>query len=297
MNPAFLLVSGALVLVALAGTVLPLTRPRVPLVQQLSDPLEDERDALLRALRELEEDRASGSLREEDYRSLRVATERRAVAVLKALGEQTRAELRGALGGTADGQAAEHSLHRPRRVAAILVGVLLLVSLVPLLAGSLRSRTSDQPITGGVLGPGASANDSDPLAFFVQRVEQNPSDVAARLDLAYRYLNTGQIQAAVTQYEAALQLDPNNAEAHAYLGLVLHLVRHDEEALNQVDEALSLEPGYPEALFIRGLILLKGLHRYAAARTALKAYLRAAPFGSERQAAERLLRSTDRGDA
>ncbi len=113
---------------------------------------------------------------------------------------------------------------------------------IPLLTGSLSSREPGQPITGSL--PGASAQAHDPLAFFERRVQAHPKDVAARLDLAYRYLDVGQIPQAIDQYVAALRLDPENAEAHANLGLLLFPAGRPRVGLSQVDEALSVDPTY-----------------------------------------------------
>lgn len=125
-------------------------------------------------------------------------------------------------------------------------------------------------------------------------MQAHPKDVAARLDLAYPYLDVGQIPQAIDQYVAALRLDPENAEAHANLGLLLFLAGRPRVGLSQVDEALSVDPTYPEALYIKGLILLKGLGRERQAASVLEKYLQLAPFGGERDLVERLLQQVRR---
>ena len=39
-----------------------------------------------------------------------------------------------------------------------------------------------------------------------------PNDLAARLDLAHRYLDVGMIEESLSQYAVALDLDPDDAE-------------------------------------------------------------------------------------
>ncbi|MGH2658304.1 MAG: tetratricopeptide repeat protein [Actinomycetota bacterium] len=281
--------------VAAAGVLAPLSRGRRASLERLSDPLEDERRSLLRALRELDEDRAVGALREEDYRALKAETEARAVAVLRALAERDGQEglqerlrdLREARRGRSAGE--------PRRwVMALVVAASLIAGSIPLLAGSVRSRDPEEAITGD-LGPGASAQQTDPLAFFEERVRQHPRDVAARLDLAHRYLDAGRVREAIDQYIEALRLDPENAEAHAHLGLLLFLAGRPRDGLAEVERALEVERSYPEALYIKGLILLRGLGREGQAAAALRAYLEAAPFGAEREAVRELLREIAAG--
>lgn len=291
--------SAALILLALTGALLPLTRPRVTASVPLADPLEDERRSLARALRELEEDRATGALRDDDYRTLRTETERRAIDVLRRIAPEEaapvlRQEVR---------ELHEQPAPRPTRrrfTAAVVVGALIVAASVPLLAGSLRARNAGQAITGGT-GPGASAGNGaassgqDPLSFFEDRVRRNPSSLQARLDLAHRYLDAGRVGPAAGQYVAALRLDPANAEARAHVGFLLFLGGRSPEGLRQVRRALSLDPSYPEGWFIEGVILVRGLQRPNAGRRALERYLELAPFGAERDTAQALLASIANG--
>jgi Tfp pilus assembly protein PilF len=175
-------------------------------------------------------------------------------------------------------------------VAALLVGASIVGASVPLLAGSLRSREPGQPITGGI-GPGASAGNEDPLAFFQTRVREDPSNLTARLDLAHRYVDAGRVREAAGEYAAALRLDPGSAEARAHVGLILFLAGRAGDGLRQVREALGSDATYPEAWFIEGVILVKGLSRNAAGERALERYLQLAPFGAERDTARALLKA------
>jgi len=151
-----------------------------------------------------------------------------------------------------------------------------------LLAGAVRSRSSDQPITG--------TQPQTPLAFFQQRVHDHPGDVAARLDLADAYLQTGNVEGAIGQYLAALKLDPQNPEARSTLGFLLYKAGKAKDGLTQVQDALKVSPNDPESLYFEGVILLDGLHQPARAAEAFRAYLAAAgPFGERRAEVQTLL--------
>jgi tetratricopeptide (TPR) repeat protein len=295
---ALLLAGAALSAVAAAGVLRPFVRPRELTLERLADPLEDERLGLLRAIKELQEERASGVLAEDDYRALRGDTETRAVAVLRALeardGAGTLAtglkEFRAASAArsspaepSANGATGSPRTGRGRWLPAAVVGAVCLVAIVPLLIASVGNRGANQSITGIERGQSS-------LAFLQQRVAQHPNDLAARLDLAQAYLDSGEINDAVQQYEAALTIDPNDPEARARLGFVLFLGGKPGPGLRQVDLALAASPSdHPEALYFKWIILLRGLNRPAEAREAFLAYLRAAPFGEHRDQVRHLL--------
>lgn len=278
------------------GVVAPFLRSREWTLEKLADPLEDQRLSLLRSLRELDTERASGSLIEADYLALRKETELQAVAVLRQLRSRAAsAELAAAI---------RPSRRRPKRTVAsapvrsgLLPGVLVAAGIAAatasVLAATLTQREPGGLITGEV--PRAAAATAEALTFFEQRVQAHPEDINARLDLAQRFVDAGQVQQATEQYLAVVQIDPKNLEAHTRLGLLLFAAGLSEQGLKAVDRALQIDPTYPQALYARGVILLKGLHRPVDAGTALRAYLNAAPFGSHRVEAEQLLQQATGG--
>jgi tetratricopeptide (TPR) repeat protein len=286
-------VSAVLAAVAVAGVLRPFRRPESRALEATTDPLEDERSGLIRSLRELDDEHATGQLSEETYLALRHETEVRAVAVLRSL--EARDGL-GAMGtelrslrsrhpagaiGNGDGAAMAVTTPRGRRnTVALVIGVIVVGVVAAVLARSVQSRTSGEQITGTTQGG---------LGFFQQRVADHPNDVAARLDLAQRYLETGDPRSAIQQYVAVLELDPRNAEAHAQLGFLVYEAGRPADGLAAVQKALEVDPTYPEALYYEGVILLKGLNRPVEAATAFRAYLQAAPFGAHRDEVERLL--------
>lgn len=277
---------GALAAVAAAGVTAGFRR-RDPLpVEPLADPLEDRRVALLRSLADLEEAHASGVLEDADYRRLRGDTESRIARLLRAI--DGRRSPRPAV--ATDGGAVALEVEAPDRpgrttgrvppwaVAILLASTVLAVAVTGLLREAEPAAVESAPATS-----------DDPFAFFEQRVRDHPNDLAARLDLAHRYLDANRVEEALEEYAVALELDPDDAEAHAHIGLILYASHQPEEALASVDRALETAPGYPEALFIRGAILLRGLDRPEEAIEAFEAYLAAAPFGQERGTAQQLI--------
>ena len=57
----------------------------------------------------------------------------------------------------------------------------------------------------------------------------------------------GRTQEAIPQYEAALRLNPELAQAHYNLGFALEGVSRMQEAIPQYEEAVRLKPDYADA--------------------------------------------------
>ena len=287
--------------VAAAGVAAGFRRRDPVPIEGPADPLEDRRLALLRSLADLEEAWTSGALEETDYARLRRDTEGRIARLLRAVdarsvatrGAATRdvhgARVDGAAADPAEGDGGVVRVAAPGRVPPWAVAVLLVATVGSVVVTGLLRDAEPGP------SPAAPGAAGDGLVFFEDRVERNPNDVAARLDLAHRYLDGGRYDEALAEYAVALELDSDNAEAHAHVGLILYSAQRPEEALASVDRALETSPDYPEALFFRGHILLCGLDRPAAAIHPFEEYLAAAPFGAERSTVERLLADAERG--
>jgi tetratricopeptide (TPR) repeat protein len=284
-----------LAVVAGAGVVAGFLREAPAPVEPLADPLEDRREALLRSLADLEDAHASGALDEPGYLRFREQTEGRMARVLRALDRRDAAASAGIepstarasgeeLEGEVEGRAVRAASAEPRRVPAWAVAVLIGGTVLAVVVASLARDA--EPQTQAASSPQAAG---DPLAFFEQRVQEQPNDLAARLDLAHRYLDVGMIEESLSQYAVALDLDPDDAEALAHVGIILFQSGRPEDALRSVERSLSTDPRYPEALFIQGVILLRGLDRPDEAITAFETYLDAAPFGVERETAKDLI--------
>jgi tetratricopeptide (TPR) repeat protein len=281
-----------LALIAGAGVISGFVREAPAPIEPPADPLDDRRTALLRALADLEEAHAEGALDESEYLRLRERTEARMTRVLRAIDRRDAPQTGGGVATAVtepepetDGHATRGATStEPRTVPPWAVAVLIGGTVVAVLVASL-ARDAEPRVQA--TSPNASAQ--DPVAFFEQRVEDHPDDLAARLDLAHRYLDAGMTQKALSEYAVALDMDPDDAEALAHVGLIFFQAERYDDALRYVDHALRTDPRYPEALFIRGVILLRGLHRPQDAIMALEAYLDAAPFGAEREKAKDLI--------
>jgi len=272
-------VVAALAGIAAAGVIGGFVRGDPLALEPPPDPLDDRRVELERSLEDLEEARAAGALEPTRYTALREDTEVRIARVRRALDRRSGPDV------------AERPAATARRQGTIppwAVGVLIAATAISVVVAGLARSTTAPPSAA----PGS--NSTDPLAFFEQRVRDHPQDLAARLDLASRYLAAGRPRDALVQYAAVLRLDPTDAEAHARIGVIEYAAGRTEQALASVRRALDTDPTYPEALFLEGVILLNGLDRPAAAIDAFQTYLSSAPFGGERGKATQLIARAER---
>src|SRR4029453_11931892 len=165
-------------------------------VEPLADPLDDRREALLRSLADLEEAHASGALDEAGYLRLREQTVGRMARVLRALDRRDAAPPGSATialeGAPAGG--GRRSAPAPGRVPPGAVGVLIGGTVLAVVVASLARDAEPLPRAST---PQAS---DDPLGFFERRVREHPDDLAARLDLAHRYLDAGMVEDALSEY-------------------------------------------------------------------------------------------------
>jgi tetratricopeptide (TPR) repeat protein len=70
------------------------------------------------------------------------------------------------------------------------------------------------------------------------------------------FYRSGQADQAIANYRKALELNPNNSQAHQKLGFLLYNTKNErEEGANHLQDALRLEPDNPQANFDLGMAL------------------------------------------
>jgi DNA-binding response OmpR family regulator len=67
-------------------------------------------------------------------------------------------------------------------------------------------------------------------------------DPAGMLELARRVLGDNDIDSAIEYARKSIGANPNNPDAHAFLGILLHLQDHSDQAEQAFREALLLDP-------------------------------------------------------
>ena len=85
------------------------------------------------------------------------------------------------------------------------------------------------------------------LTEFQKALEINPNYEEAHSNLGLALFQKGQLDEAVAQYQKALEINPNSFVTHCNLGLVLFQKGEPDEAITQFQEALRLKPDFSPA--------------------------------------------------
>lgn len=237
-----------------------------------------ERARLYEDIKELEFDYQAGKLSENDYSDLRKDIEAHAARVLKELESTPPSPERPR--GKPEARAAQTDARERKRsyprwqIAAGGIFLLLFgLALGVLLSQSVRPRLTEQDtITGG---------------FLTGR--NQGGDIQALLARGRSSFDREEWPQAIEAFKAVLGLDPNQPEAHSYMGLILARAGHPDGALLAFDRALSANPDFPLALWGKGMLLYRVKEDFTGARQILQKLVNLMPPGAEKTEVEKTL--------
>ena len=229
--------------------------------------------ARLRAeLRELEFDFQSGKHSEADFVALTREIENKAAMVMAKLDAlPSPAVARSAKEKMPVQGPAKRTGHNPRRLRGWQLAAggsfLLLFGLALgiFLTQSLRPRMSEQDTMTGDFMTGTSGGAA-----------------AALLQEGKQAFAKQEFPKAIEAFKQVLAQEPNQPEAHAYMGFILIQAGHGDGALMAFEKALAVAPNFPMALWGKGMVLYQDKKDYPGARAVLEKLLQLIPPGEER---------------
>jgi cytochrome c-type biogenesis protein CcmH len=210
--------------------------------------LTSEEARCVEALSELQFDHRAGKLSACDYEELRALYETRAAAALvrPKRPRPERAAARARVPEDAAGAAPRPArLWRWAAAALFLVGFGAAIGYF--LPQSVRARGDGSP-TGDFL-----TGTRGQVAWTVSR------DLSVLLAEGRRAMEAQDFDRAIGFFRRALEVDPEEPTAHAYLGLILYRTGHPDRAIQSFDRALAREPNSPPALWGKGLVLYESM--------------------------------------
>ena len=231
-------------------------------------------------LSELEFDFQSGKLSETDYQTLKRESETKGATIMQQLGALPTEPVT-KTPKEKSARAAEQTLvARQKRFPGwqlVAGGVFLLLfglALGVMLTQSIRPRASENDTMTGDFMTGTTPASGD------VRIAMNEGKQA---------FSQQDFPKAIDSFKKALAADPNNPEAHAYMGFILVQAGHGDGALMAFDKALAIAPNFPMALWGRGMVLYQDKKDYAGAREIFERLLNIVPPGEERNEIAKVL--------
>jgi cytochrome c-type biogenesis protein CcmH len=243
-----------------------------------------EQARLYENLQELQFDYQAGKLSEVDYLDLRQRYEEQAAMVLRQIDSVPPEKIK----KEPPKKPEIPSTPRWRQGWALASGgvlVLILgVTLGLLLAQSLRPRGSEgDTMTGDFLtgtGPGGISPGTQTASA---------KDVPGLLTHGRAAFEKQQLPVAIEAFKKVLAADPNQPEAHSYMGLILAQAGHYDGAMMAFEKALSVDPNLTLALWGKGMLLYRVKQDLPAARQTLEKLLPLLPAGEEKNEVQKTL--------
>jgi TonB family protein len=99
---------------------------------------------------------------------------------------------------------------------------------------------------------------------FKRSIKRNPNNAEAHYYLGNSYFRMYRDSDAVKAYKQAIELSPNHLLAYNNLGTAYHRLGDFKQALTSYEKALQIKPDYAEAIFGLGVVYLELKDRDAA---------------------------------
>lgn len=232
-----------------------------------------ERARLRSELTDLDFDFQSGKLSESDYSGLKQEVETKAAGVIQQL---STLPAKPVVKPAPDAKSTQ-SPSQFRRWQIVAGGTFLMLfglALGVMLTKSVRPRESENDTMTGDFLTGTT-----------------PASGAARaaLNEGKQAFSKRDFPKAIEAFKKVLTDDPNNPEAHTYIGYILIQAGHGDGALMAFDKALSQAPNFPMALWGKGMVLYQEKKDFAGAREVLERLLNLVPPGEERNEVVKVL--------
>jgi len=144
-----------------------------------------------------------------------------------------------------------------------------------------------QAAGGGQAQQPPPALDESRAAALKIAAERNPSDSVTRVQLGDLYFDAERYPDAMQWYEAALKIDPKNANVSTDLGITYYYMNQPERALEQFDRSLAVDPRHVKTLLNQGIVRAFGKSDFRGAAQAWQAVVEIAPADSPEAAKAR----------
>ena len=119
--------------------------------------------------------------------------------------------------------------------------------------------------------------------------EKEPTNAKPRTELGNLYFDAERYDDAITWYEQAVKLSPNDPNLSTDLGVCYYYTNQPDKALARFDASLKLDPKHVKTLLNLGIVRAFGKQDLPGATKAWEQVIAIDPNGPEGQAAKRAL--------
>jgi tetratricopeptide (TPR) repeat protein len=135
--------------------------------------------------------------------------------------------------------------------------------------------------------PPAAVLDEAKVSAFKNIADKEPSNSEARIQLANLYYDAERYDDAITWYQAALKLKPNDVNVSTDLGVCYYSTNQPDKALEQFNQSLKIDPNHAKTLLNIGIVKAFAKQDLDGALAAWEQVVRVAPDSAEGQQAKR----------
>ncbi len=165
-----------------------------------------------------------------------------------------------------------------RKETALLISLLALAVgfFGGVFLGVYKSGSSTQEMPAG--GSAAAQRDlQDQIAALEKETRQNPSNVAAWIELGNAYFDSDQYETSIQAYRKALDLKPDNADVWTDMGVMQRKAGRPQDAVKAFDQAIAVNPKHEVSRLNKGIVLFHDLQDGAGALRAWEGLLEINP--------------------
>lgn len=111
----------------------------------------------------------------------------------------------------------------------------------------------------------------------LKKVEENPNDLASWIQLGNLYFDTGNYDKAITAYNKAVDIDPENPDVLTDLGIMYRRTGDLSKAIQSFKKAQEMDPSHQMSAFNMGIVFFYDMKNVDDALAIWKELLRANP--------------------
>ncbi len=158
-------------------------------------------------------------------------------------------------------------------------------------APAAASQSASAPAAAGAASSNTRAAlvDEAKVAALKSVAEREPANARPRIDLGNLYFDAERYDDAITWYEQAVKLAPNDENLSTDLGVCYYYTNQPDKALARFDASLKINPKHTKTLLNVGIVRAFGKQDLAGATKAWEQVIAIDPNGPEGQAAKRAL--------